>query len=95
MTGGLLAMSIRRAIDLPECLLIALLSAAAGHALAPLVENMLAECVTIPAWLDGDTRGFRLEVEPGRVSEVALVAGRTGIYRTANPRGRTGQGLET
>jgi hypothetical protein len=64
MTGGLLAMSIWRAIDLPECLLIALLSAAAGHALAPLVENMLAECVTIPAWLDGDTRGFRLEVEP-------------------------------
>ncbi len=45
-------------------MLIALLSAAAGHALARPVENMLAECMTILAWLDGNTRCFRLEVEP-------------------------------
>lgn len=64
MIGCLLAVSIWRTIDLRECLLIAALSAASGHALARPVENMLAECVTISAWLDGDTRGFRLDVEP-------------------------------
>jgi hypothetical protein len=49
MTGGLLAMSIWRGIDLPGALLIGLLSAAAGHALARPVENLLANWLAIPA----------------------------------------------
>jgi hypothetical protein len=64
MTGGLLAMSIWRGIDLPGALLIALLSAAAGHALARPGEKMLANWLAIPAWQHEDARGFRLEVEP-------------------------------
>jgi hypothetical protein len=64
MIGGLLAMSIWRAIDLPGCLLIALLSAAAGHALAQPVENVFHKCLAIPTWLARDTQGFRFEVEP-------------------------------
>jgi len=63
MTGGLLAISIWRGIDLPGALLIALLSAAAGHALARPVEKMLANWLTIPAWQHEDARGFGLEVE--------------------------------
>ncbi len=64
MTGGLLAISIGRGIDLPGALLIALLSAAAGHALARPVEKMLANWLAIPAWQHEDARGFGLEVEP-------------------------------
>lgn len=64
MIGGLLAISIWRAIDLPGCLMIALLSAAAGHALARPVENVFRECVANPAWLARDSRGFRFELEP-------------------------------
>jgi hypothetical protein len=64
MTGGLLAMSVWRGIDLPGALLIALLSAAAGHALARPVENMLAEWLAIPAWRDEGACRFRLELEP-------------------------------
>jgi hypothetical protein len=64
MTGGLLAISIWRGIDLPGALLIALLSAAAGHALARPVEKMLANWSAIPAWQHEDARGFGLEVEP-------------------------------
>ena len=64
MIGGLLAMSIWRAIDLHGCLLIALLSAAAGHALAQPVENVFRECAANPAWLARDTQDFRFEVEP-------------------------------
>src|SRR5258708_505589 len=64
MTGGLLAMSIWRGIDLPGALLIALLSAAAGHALARPVEKMLANWLAIPGWQHQDARGFGLEIEP-------------------------------
>ena len=64
MTGGLLAMSIWRGIDLPVALLIALLSAAAGHAVARPAEKMLANWFAIPISQQNDGRGFRLEVEP-------------------------------
>ena len=64
MIGGLLAVSVWRGIDLPGALLIALLSAAAGHALARPAEKMLANWLAIPAWQHEDARGFRLEVEP-------------------------------
>ena len=64
MTGSLLAISIWRGIDLPGALLIALLSAAAGHALARPVEKMMANWFAIPAWQHEDARGLRLEVEP-------------------------------
>jgi hypothetical protein len=64
MTGGLLAISIWRGIDLPGALLIALLSAATGHALARPVEKMLANWLAIPLWQHEEARGFRLEVEP-------------------------------
>jgi len=64
MTGGLLATSIWRGIDLPGSLLIALLSAAAGHALARPAEKMLANWFAIPISQHKDARGSRLEVEP-------------------------------
>ncbi len=64
MTAGLLATSIWRGIDLPGALLIALLSAAAGHALARPVEKVLANWSAIPAWQREDALRFRLEVEP-------------------------------
>jgi hypothetical protein len=64
MTGGLLATSIWRGIDLPGALLIALLSAAAGHALAQPVEKILANWLAIPASQHEDALGFGLEVEP-------------------------------
>jgi len=64
MTGGLLASSVWRGIDLPGALLIAVLSAAAGHALARPIERMLANWLAIPAWQHQDALGFRLEVEP-------------------------------
>lgn len=57
-------MSIWGGIDLPGALLIALLSAAAGHALARPVEKMLAHWLPIPAWQREGARGFRLEDEP-------------------------------
>jgi hypothetical protein len=64
MTGGLLAIGIWRGIDLPGALLIALFSAAAGHALARPVEKMLANRLAIPAWQHEDAQGFGLELEP-------------------------------
>ena len=64
MTGGLLAISIWRGVDVPGALLIALLSAAAGHALARPVEKMLANRLAIPAWQHEDAQGFGLELEP-------------------------------
>lgn len=64
MTGVLLALTILRGIDLPTVLLIAVLSGAAGHALAQPFENLLGRWLTVPAWHDQNSRAFRLEVEP-------------------------------
>jgi hypothetical protein len=64
MIGGLPVLSMWRGLDLPGALLIALLSAAGGHALARPVEKMLVNGLAIPAWQREDARGFRLEIEP-------------------------------
>jgi|SRR5271165_545969 len=93
MSGGLLAMNIWRGIDLSSALLIALLSAAAGHALAGPVEKALAELLAIPAWRDGDVRGFRLEVEPVEFPEWLWWQGGQGFIVHRIPAEANGQGL--
>jgi len=93
MSGGLLAMNIWRGIDLSSALLIALLSAAAGHALAGPVEKALAELLASPAWRDGDVRGFRLEVEPVEFPEWLWWQGGQGFIVHRIPAEANGQGL--
>lgn len=91
MTGGLLAMSIWRGIDLPAALLIGLLSAAAGHALAWPVENLLANWLAIPAGQYADARGFRLEVEPIEFPEWLWWQGSQGFIVRRVPEGEPGK----
>jgi hypothetical protein len=86
MTGGLLAISFWRGIDLPRALLIALLSSAAGHALARPVEKMLANRLTIPAWQREDAQGFGLEVEPVEFPEWLWWQGGQGFIVRRIPR---------
>ncbi len=57
-------MSMWRGIDLPGALLVALLSAAAGHALARSFEKELLNWLVNPVWHLEDAQGFRLEVAP-------------------------------
>ena len=64
MIGGLLAVSIWHGIDLATGMLIGLISAAAGHALAKPVEKNLLKWLTIPVGLDESAGGYRLELEP-------------------------------
>jgi hypothetical protein len=85
MTGGLLAMSIWRGIDLPGALLIALLSSVAGHALARPVEKMLANRLTIPARQHEGAQG--LEVEPVEFPEWLWWQGGQGFIVRRIPRG--------
>lgn len=87
MTGGLLALWTWREIDLPAALLIAVFSAAGGHAVARPVENMLAKWQVTPASQFEELPGYCLEVETVEVPEsrMALVAGKRRIYRTQNP----------
>jgi hypothetical protein len=95
MIGGLLAMRIWRGIDLSGALLIALLSAAAGHALARRVERMLANWFAIPAWRGGEARGFRLEAEPIQFPEWLWWQGSQGFIVRRVPEEETEQGLGT
>lgn len=62
LTGGLLVLSLWRGIDLPAALLIAVFSAAAGHALARSFENGVGQWLAVPT--RHDAGAFRLEVEP-------------------------------
>jgi hypothetical protein len=91
MTGGLLALSIWRGIDLPGALLIALLSAAAGHALARPVEKILANWLVIPAWQHEDARRFRLEVKPIEFPEWLWWQGSMGFIVRRVPKEEPGK----
>ncbi len=79
MTGGLLAVSLWRGIDLPVALLIALVSAAAGHGLARPAEKVLANWLAVRAWPRQEAQGFRLEVEPIEFPELLWWQGGQGF----------------
>jgi hypothetical protein len=64
MTGGLLVLGAWRGIDLPNALLVAVFSGAAGDALARPLENKLGQWLTVSAYRHRDARAFRLDVEP-------------------------------
>jgi hypothetical protein len=64
MTGGLLALGAWRGSDLPTALLVAVLSGAAGHALARPFENMFGQWLARSARHHANACAVRVEVEP-------------------------------
>jgi hypothetical protein len=60
-------------------LLIALVSAAAGHGLARPAEKMLANWLAVRAWPRQEAQRFRLEVEPIEFPELLWWQGGQGF----------------
>lgn len=86
IAGGLLALGAWRGVDLAGALLVALVCAAAGHALARPLENKLGLWLAVPAWRDEDARTDRFEVESFEFPEFLWLQGSQGFRVRRIPR---------